>query len=345
MKVVILGGDGFIGSHLKNKHIDLGDEVLIVDKHNLRSRERMYDRYYYYLNLDLMNEPDWIELREHISYFNPDFVYNCIAVANPDFYVKEPILTYEIDFSLNLKIIDFLSSMRIPFIHFSTSEVYGKIQTNDKYNEITSNLILGPSHKHRWIYATSKILLEQLIFSYIIKYEIESCIVRPFNFIGYDIDWIPSLDMCDNMWKPRVYSCFMDNLLKNEDLKIVYPGTQQRCYCYINDAIEGLISIVNNWDKCKNRVLNIGNPNNETTIIDLARLMINIYNKITVNEFNKGMIIVSGENFYGKGYEDSERRMPDISLIKELTNWEPKTLLNEMIEKSINQTLAWIKKL
>ena len=342
MKILILGGDGFIGSHLRDElSKDECNEIIVVDKNTLRYKEPIENCYTYLL--DLMEETDWYNFKEIFDYYQPDFVFNCIAVANPDFYIKEPVLTFEIDFSLNKKIIDFLVTRSTPFLHFSTSEVYGKIQTTEKYHEKTSNLILGPSHKLRWIYATSKILLEQLILSYIIKYNIEACIVRPFNFIGYDIDWIPSLDMCENEWKPRVYSCFMDNLLKNEYLQIVNPGTQQRCYCDIDDAIKGLIAIMNNWDKCKNRIINIGNPNNETTIIDLAKLMIKKYNELTINEFNKGMILVNSELFYGSEYEDSERRMPSINLIKRLTGWEPKIDLENMIEKSIKKTLEWIK--
>lgn len=340
---MILGGDGFIGSHLRDAHIKLDDEVLVVDKNTLRFRE-IDDQYYIQL-LDLMGEYDWYMFKNMFKQFKPDFVYNCIAVANPDFYVKEPILTFNIDFVLNKKIIDFLVEEHIPFLHFSTSEVYGKLQNGKEYVEQESNLILGPTHKIRWIYATSKILLEQLILSYIAKFEIESCIVRPFNFIGYDIDWIPSLEMSGNEWKPRVYSCFMDNLLNNEDLKIVYPGTQKRCYCYIDDAIDGLLSILFNWDKCKGKVLNIGNPNNETNIIRLARRMIKTFNKITVNEFNKDMILVDGQNFYGFGYEDSERRMPNVDLIKSLTGWEPKISLDEMLETSMIKTLEWIQNL
>lgn len=343
MKIMILGGDGFIGSHLRDKHIELGDDVLVIDKNVLRFRK--IDEHCYTYLIELMDESEWYSFTKIFKQFDPDFVYNCIAVANPDFYIKEPILTFEIDFNLNKKIIDFLVSNRTPFLHFSTSEVYGKIQNDKEYIEKESNLILGPTHKVRWIYATSKILLEQLILSYINMFKIEACIVRPFNFIGYDIDWIPSLKMGGNEWKPRVYSCFMDNLINNENLQIVYPGTQKRCYCYIDDAIDGLISILNNWDNCKGKVLNIGNPDNETNIIRLARRMIDKYNKITVNEFNKGIILVDGQNFYGIGYEDSERRMPNVDLIKKSTGWESKTSLDEMLEKSMIKTLEWIKNL
>ena len=343
MKIMILGGDGFIGSHLRDElSKNENNKIIVIDKNTLRFKNKSTNINTYLF--DLMHDFDWHKFKDVFIKENPDFVFNCIAVANPDFYVKEPILTYEIDFKLNKKIIDFLVNQRTPFIHFSTSEVYGKIQTTDMYNEITSNFILGPSHKIRWIYATSKILLEQLIFSYIKKFKIEACIVRPFNFIGYDIDWIPSLDMCNNEWKPRVYSCFMDNLLKNESLKIVHPGSQKRCYCYIDDAIDCFMSILNNWDKCKGKVLNIGNPNNEITILDLAKLMIKKDNEITLNKFNKDTVMVSGNDFYGIEYEDSMRRMPDINLIENLTEWKPKILMEEMIEKSIKKTLEWIKK-
>ena len=335
-KIFILGIDGFIGSHLRDKHIELGDEVFGIDKDRYRYIDQ--DQYLFYQE-NLLYHHDWENTKLYIKQIKPDFVYNCIAVANPDFYVKEPIITYDIDFELNKKIIDFLVYEHIPFIHFSTSEVYGKIQPTESFNEDTSNLILGPSQNIRWIYATSKILLEQLIISYITKMGTEACIVRPFNFIGWDIDWIPSMNMCGKEWKPRVYSCFIDQILKNEPFQIVGDGKQKRCYCHIDDAIEGLVSITDHWENCSGEILNIGNPYNEITIFNLAMDMLRVYNEITKQ--NKPFIynLVSGDEFYGPGYDDSERRMPDISKIKTLTGWEPKISMEDMLQISIPKTL------
>ena len=333
-KIFILGVDGFIGSHLRDKHIELGDEVIGVDKDTYRTTS-----FNKFLKYDLLYDSEWERMKRIIRLHEPDFAYNCIAVANPDFYVKEPLLTYDIDFDLNQKIIHFLAYENIPFMHFSTSEVYGRIQPTPTLNEDNNYLILGPSQNIRWIYATSKILLEQLIISYIMKRGIQACIVRPFNFIGWDIDWVPCINMCGKEWKPRVYSCFIDQMLKDKPFQIVKPGNQKRCYCHIDDAIEGLVSILDHWENCSGEIINIGNPGNEITIFNLAMDMLRVYNEITKQHKQFIYNLIDGNDFYGPGYDDSERRYPDISKIKRLTGWEPKISMDEMLEISMPKTL------
>jgi len=334
MKILILGGDGFIGSHLRDAHLERGDEVTIIDKDCLRSKRQSN---YTFIQKELTCSEDLVDFNMDF-----DFAYNCIAVANPGFYVKYPQQTYDIDFRLNLELITVLQSCGIPYMHFSTSEVYGK-KWEEPYNEETTNLIMGPVQNHRWIYATSKILLEQLILSNTLPRN-QAVIVRPFNFVGHDIDWIPAYQG-QKEWIPRVYSCFMNSLFRGTNLQIVSPGSQRRCYTYIDDAIEALLSIVDNFDKCKGRVINVGVPDNEITISGLACKMICYWMDITGSKRPTSHTIrIDGEDLYGKGYEDSERRIPDISLIKSLTGWEPKTNLHDTFYKSMVQTIEMLKK-
>ena len=331
-KILIFGGDGFIGSHLRDAHLDRGDEVTVIDKNEIRHKGHRKCKVYK-CELTKNNIGNFISLIH-----DKDFIYNCIAVATPDFYVKYPIETFELDFELNYEILKTIHKYKIPYIHFSTCEVYGKYQLSDKYSEKISPLIMGPSHKVRWIYATSKILLEQLILSHHKRGDCEAVIVRPFNFIGHDIDWIPCIDG-EQDWSPRVYSCFLSALLSNLPMFVVEPGTQTRSYCYIDDAVEALLSITDNFDNCKGKVINIGNPENETTIIRLAKLMRSMYGLFGKKQYTSKIIKISGDSFYGPGYEDSEKRVPDISLIKNLTGWEPKMSLYDTLKLSMMKSI------
>ena len=223
-------------------------------------------------------------------------------------------------------------------VHFSTSEVYGKRQLTPSYGETTSDLILGPTQNLRWIYATSKILLEQLINAY----NCNSVVVRCFNFVGHDIDWIPVYDG-QKEWIPRVYSCFMNSLMSGESLKVVNPGTQKRCYTHIDDAISALALIDTNWNKCKGKVFNIGVPENEISILELAKMMTNFMGEITEKIIKQNIQTVDGTELYGKGYEDSERRVPDISLIRDTVGWQPKFDLETTFKASMLKTIETFK--
>ncbi len=328
MKVFIFGGDGFIGSHLLKEHIKRGDECYVFDINTLRTGPGSID--YAYIRHDFS--------RGYIDYINiaPDLVYNCVAVATPHFYIEEPIATYELDFKVNWEnICRPLIDRGIPFIHFSTSEVYGKTWS-EPYTEDTTNLIMGPTHKSRWVYATSKILLEQLILAS----NGNSIIVRPQNFCGWDMDWLPSMkNNLDRYWKPRLPACFLDNLMSGKPLEIVKPGTQERCYTYIDDAIDGILSIVDNWEECRkvNPVFNIGNKENEANINKIANIYIDEWFNRT-GEFTRYKQ-VDGKDFYGVGYEDCEKRYFDDSKLYNITKWKPKYNLHDTIAKVIDGAL------
>lgn len=328
MKVLILGGDGFIGSHLLHKHILKGDRCIVLDINTLRTQHD--NKIYNYIHHDINDGKLDLILKK----VKPDLVYNCIAVATPSYYVQKPVETFELDFLLNYQNICLqLLLSKIPFIHFSTSEVYGK-KWISKYKEFESNLILGPVHKSRWIYATSKILLEQLLMA---NSQNEFVIIRPQNFFGWDMDWLPGLSSNqDKKWIPRLPACFMNALFFKQNINVVKPGTQKRCYTHIDDATQGILSIIDNWEQCskKAKILNIGNPKNESDIYSLAKLYKRTWESITGTKAKK-IKFVDGEELYGEGYEDCERRMFSIKRIQKYTGWEPKISLKRGVEKML----------
>ena len=333
MNVLILGGDGFIGSHLLAKHIERGDSCIVVDKHNIRTTTK--SKNYKFVKHDFFVKSNF--LKTLLAKYKPDLIYNCVAVATPSYYVKEPIKTFELDFLVNYEnICKPVLKTDIPFIHFSTSEVYGKKWT-EVYDERSTNLIIGPTYKTRWVYASSKILLEQLLLA---NTKNNCIIIRPQNFCGWDMDWLPSFNNREQNWIPRLPACFLNNLMSNKSLYVVLPGTQKRCYTHINDAVDGIYSIVKNWSKCikKEKIFNIGNKHNETTIINLANLYKKIWTELTDRQ-TKPIRFIKGDKLYGKGYEDCERRMFSDERVCRLTGWKPKLDLNTTIKLILQEAI------
>jgi UDP-apiose/xylose synthase len=188
--------------------------------------------------------------------------------------------------------------------------------------------------KHRWIYACAKQLLERVIHAYGLEHGFNYTIIRPFNFIGPKIDYL--LNETDGI--PRVFSFFMDALLNGTQMKLVNGGNQRRCYTYIDDAIECIYRIVENpHGMCDREIFNIGTPGNEVSIRQLAELMREIYSeKFWDGKTSLPTIVeVSSEEFYGKGYEDSDRRIPDITKARTLLNWEPRWSMRELLEATM----------
>ena len=190
---------------------------------------------------------------------------------------------------------------------------------------------MGPVNKHRWIYSCAKQLLERVLHAYGLQDDLNYTIVRPFNFIGPKIDYLPS----ETSGVPRVFSFFMQALLQGTEMKLVNGGTQRRCYTYIDDAIECIYRIVENPDRvCDRQIFNVGSPHNETSIRRLAKLMCRIYHETfgQPQHLLPAIVDVSAEEFYGKGYDDSDRRIPDITKARTLLGWEPRYGLREALE-------------
>lgn len=341
LKILCLGGAGFIGSHLTARLLKEGHMVIVVDRDQDKIQEWIGLE-----NLRVVKEdirrPEW-GLMELVQ--DADVVIDLIAYTNPGLYVKIPIEVFELNFTENLKIAKACRTLQKRLIQFSTCEVYGKTPASflngtlmeyedpahATFSEDSTNFILGPVCKHRWIYAAAKQLLERVIHAYGLESNFNYTIIRPFNFIGPKIDFLPS--KFEGI--PRVFSFFMDALLNGTPMKLVDGGHHRRCYTYIDDAIEAIYRIVINRDGvCDQQIFNIGSPQNEISIRDLAVMMRQIYER----DFRKlgvplpEMIIVRAEDFYGKGYEDSDRRIPDIGKAQSLLGWKPTWELQDLLK-------------
>src|SRR5688572_16043930 len=209
-----------------------------------------------------------------------DLVIDLVAVANPSVYVTDPLEVFKLNFTENLKIAELCVKHGKRLIQFSTCEVYGKTIAGalgvdpatmpQPFAEDTTPLIMGPVTAHRWIYACAKQLLERVLHAYGLENKLNWTVIRPFNFIGPRIDYLPS----EKAGNPRVFSHFMNALLYGTPMKLVDGGKNYRAYTYIDDAIDCTARIIDNPNGvCDKQIFNIGTPENEVTIKQFAHLM------------------------------------------------------------------------
>ncbi len=342
-KICILGCGGFIGSHLVERLLSKGGYSIIgldITSEKIKSFVNAKNFSFHSVNIfDTEKVYKWIK--------ECDTVISLVALCNPSLYNTIPLDVIESNFTKPLNTVKACLELKKRIIHFSTSEVYGKTQqallkekikpdNNNAYilNEDHSPMILGSIHAQRWTYACAKQLLERTIYAYGFEKGLHYTIVRPFNFIGPRMDYLPGID---REGVPRVLACFMSALLQNKPLQLVNGGKNRRCFTYIDDAIDALIRILDHPEVCDKQILNIGNPGNEVTIAELASLMIELYRELapTESKNHPQTQIISSQDFYGSGYEDSDRRVPDNTKIEQLINWKPFTGLKDALRKTI----------
>lgn len=352
-KILTFGAGGFIGAHLTQRLLFDGHTVVGVDTHSDKIEEFLDHERFIYIEQDVCQ--DSFDLEGILN--DVDLVIDLIAYANPQIYIKFPLDVFRLNFTENLKIAEACVHYDKRLIQFSTCEVYGKTVAKmmphmlkdpqdpalATFSEDSTNLILGPVGKHRWIYACAKQLLERVLHAYGLEDKLDYTIIRPFNFIGPKIDYFPS----EISHMPRVFSFFMEALIEGTEMKLVDGGSQRRCYTYIDDAIECISRIIENPENvCNREIFNIGSPNNEISIKELAELMRSIY----AERYKKPdvalpkIVDISAEEFYGEGYEDSDRRIPDIVKVRSLLGWEPKFLVAEMMERTMEYYMSDYKR-
>jgi nucleoside-diphosphate-sugar epimerase len=335
MKVLILGANGFIGSHLSEAiltktswHIDAMD--LTQDKlDTCLGHER-----FHFKSGDITKERDWIVSRIQAC----DVVLPLVAIANPSIYVQNPLRVFELDFEANLEIIRQCVALKKRIIFPSTSEVYGMCP-DVAFDEEESCLVTGPIHKERWIYSASKQLLDRVIYAYGKHHELNYTLFRPFNWYG------PKLD---NIFNPkqggsRVLTQFIGNILRGEDIMLVNGGSQQRCFAYIDDGVDALLKMIENKNNAASqRIFNVGNPTENVSIRVLAEMLIEFIK--TYPEYRDAasktkLIEVNANQYYGPGYQDVLLRVPEIKRAKEHLAWEPKVSLAEGLKKTLDYYL------
>lgn len=316
--------------------------VVGIDVNVAKVGEYLADSRFTYVNLDIY---DAEKVRAFIK--GADAVVSLAALCNPSLYNTTPLAVIESNFTRPIDIVRMCAEEKKWLIHYSTCEVYGKTvahvsnadvqtQENTLLSEYSTPLIMGPVSAQRWCYATAKQLLERTIFAYGFEQDLAYTIVRPFNFIGPRMDYIPGID---GEGVPRVIACFMDALMSGTPLQLVDGGMNKRTFTAIDDAIDALMLILAKPAHARNEIFNIANPANEISISALAEKMIYAYEKVRRPDMPlpMGAVQVSSEEFYGVGYEDSDRRLADIKNARIKLGWNPCRGLDE----ALAETVAW----
>lgn len=336
MKVLILGANGFIGSNLSEGILANTDwDIYAMDIASDKLEKCLGHERFHFTEGDITVHKEWVTY--HIK--KCDVILPLVAIATPMTYVQNPLRIFELDFEANLDIIRQCVKFSKRIIFPSTSEVYGMCP-DAEFDEESSHLVTGPIHKERWIYSTSKQLLDRVIYAYGKHHNLDYTLFRPFNWYG------PKLD---NIFNPkpggsRVLTQFIGNILRGEDITLIDGGAQQRCFMYIDDGVSALIKMIENKEGiAKNKIFNVGNPVENISIRELAESLIKLikqYPKYADLAAKTKLVDVSAEQYYGKGYQDVALRVPSIQRIGNELDWKPEVSFDAGLKKTLDFYLA-----
>lgn len=330
-KVLILGVDGFIGNFLSERLLESGDyEVHGMDlRCHYTERLRNHPDFYFHEG-DISIHREWIEY--HVK--KCDVIVPLVAIATPIEYTRNPLKVFELDFEENLRIVRYCVKYNKRLIFPSTSEVYGMCD-EEEFDEDNSKLILGPIRMQRWIYSSSKQLLDRVIWAYGVQ-GLKFTLFRPFNWIGPRLDSLASA----RIGSSRAITQLILNLVEGTPIQLIDGGLQKRCFTDVSDGIEALFRIIEDKkDNCNGQIVNIGNPYNEASIKELGEVLLEKFEQHPLrNHFPPfaGFHVVESGSYYGKGYQDVQYRRPSIRNANRLLNWKPSIMLAESIEKTLD---------
>ena len=309
MKFLVTGGAGFIGSHLTEKLIQRKDEVIILDNMSTGMPTNLTN---IQNNVDLVNG-DVLDKKLVDNLVNQcDYVIHLAAALGVFNIVNKPLESLRTNLMGTENLLESANKNSKPILIASTSEIYGK---NDKVplNE-EDDRIIGHPLKSRWSYSEAKAVDESLAYFYYLENKLPIRILRFFNTVG------PRQVGQYGMVVPR----FVTAALRNEPIQVYGSGDQIRCFCHVDDAVRALLLVMDS-DKAIGQVFNVGN-NQQISIMDLAKKVIEITNSSSRIEK------IAYEDAYPDGFEDMQRRVPDISKIKSVLGWSPEIGLDQIIK-------------
>ena len=310
MRILVTGGAGFIGSHLCERLINDGHNVTAIDNFstgrasNLQSLQGVAG-----FSLIEGSILDTQLLNPLVN--NADYVFHLAAAVGVFNIVNNPLASLLTNIRGTENVLDAAYAAKTPVFLTSSSEVYGK-NVSDSLKE-SDDRILGSPVTLRWSYSEAKAIDESLAYAYFVEKHLETRIVRFFNTVG------PRQLGAYGMVVPR----FVKSALTNEPITIYGDGNQTRCFAHVYDVIDAVIAIAF-AENTIGKVINIGNDY-EISINELAK-------KVMAETNSKSKVVyVPYEEAYGGGFEDMERRVPNIDLIHQLVGWKPIRNLSTMI--------------
>ncbi|MCG6550816.1 MAG: SDR family oxidoreductase [Candidatus Magnetominusculus sp. LBB02] len=307
-RILITGGAGFLGSHLCQRLLNEGNEVICLDNFYTGRKSNVID----------LIDNHYFEVMRHDVCFplfvEVDEIYNLACPASPIHYQFDPVQTTKTSVHGAINMLGLAKRLKIKILQASTSEVYGDPAVHPQVETYWGNVnTIGP----RACYDEGKRCAETLFFDYHRQHGLNIKVARIFNTYG------PRMLQNDG----RVVSNFIVQALKDNDITIYGDGAQTRSFCYVDDLCDGLIKLMNSRDDFTGPV-NLGNPG-EFTILELARKIIDMTG-------SKSKI-----KFMPLPADDPTRRQPDITLAKDMLGWQPSVPLDE----GLNKTIAYFKKL
>ncbi|PYR31573.1 MAG: nucleoside-diphosphate sugar epimerase [Acidobacteria bacterium] len=315
MRALITGGAGFIGSYLSETLLDEGHEVLVLDNLSTGSIDNIAHikgrRGFEYFIDTVNNEPLLAELIDR-----SDVVFHLAAAVGVKLIVEQPVYTIETNVHGTEVVLKHANKKKKLVVIASTSEVYGK--SEDVPFREDSDLVLGPTRKHRWAYACSKAIDEFLALAYWKERKLPVIIVRFFNTVG------PRQTGQYGMVIPN----FVRQALAGEPITVFGDGQQSRSFTHVSDVVWALLKLVDE-PRAIGEVINIGNKQ-ETTILKLAE-------RVRELSSSKSPIkMVPYDEAYESGFEDMPRRVPDLTKVTAMIGYETKKTLDDILVQVID---------
>jgi len=315
MKALITGGAGFLGSHLAERLLERGDEVHVIDDLSTGSIENIEPLKghagFHYTIETIMNEPVLAELVDRV-----DVVFHLAAAVGVRLIVESPVNTIETNVHGTEKVLKLANKKRKKVILTSTSEVYGKADTVPFRED--GDLVMGPTSKGRWSYACSKAIDEFLALAYHKEKRLPIVVARLFNTVG------PRQTGRYGMVIPN----FVKQAVLGHPLTVHGDGSQTRCFTYVTDVVGQLVALAED-PRAVGEVFNVGNDHEEISILELAK-------RVRSRAGSKSEIdLVPYEKAYEEGFEDMQRRVPDLSKLRALTGYEPQVPLDEILDRVV----------
>jgi len=314
MRVLITGGAGFIGSHLSEALLERGDDVYVLDDLSTGSIDNIshlksQPRFHYTID-SVTNEPLLAEMLDRC-----DTVVHLAAAVGVKLIVEQPVRTIETNVHGTEVVLKHANKKKKLVLIASTSEVYGK-SASVPFRE-DADLVLGPTEKHRWAYACSKMIDEFLALAYWKERKLPVIIVRLFNTVG------PRQTGQYGMVVPT----FVRQALTGQPITVFGDGTQSRSFTYVGDVVKAMVALIDE-PRASGHVFNIGNGK-EITIGDLARRIKSMTGSASP------IVQIPYDQAYEAGFEDMPRRVPDISKIRALVGYRPTVELDEILTRVI----------
>jgi len=314
LKVLITGGAGFIGSHLGERLLKENNKVIALDNLSTGSLFNILhlkdNKKFEFVEGSILNEVLVDKLVERC-----DMIFHLAAAVGVQLIVKHPLESLVTNIKGSEIVLDMANRYRKKILITSTSEIYGK-NTNGPLKE-EDDRILGSPLKSRWSYSTAKAVDEILAYLYFKEKNVPSIIVRLFNTVG------PRQSASYGMVIPR----FVKQALKNDNITVYGTGNQTRCFLHVQDAVEALVKLSKN-PKSIGEVFNIGSQE-EISIKALAERV------VKMAESSSKIDLIPYNEAYEEGFEDMQRRVPDVSKINSLVGFEPRFNLGHIIKEVI----------